>query len=485
MRRETAAEEPGVIRMRQPVRRAGTHRSHDHRRAQGYVSNGTRFGLGVVVLLLIMAIGAVSASAGARSMTRSEASAVLERPVGTAVPSGEAGAPGRLVPFGPDLVPDAVRAPGVAVGSTIFYDGFEGAPQWDQVLGDPTWAGTTYRSAAGQWSAYCAGSSINPPGPYYNNMSAWLVAGPFNLSNVTAATFQYMLNYATESDRDYVQAMVSLNGQNFYGYGYSGNSQGWKDNSIDLTNVPTLGDVCGYSQVWIAFMFESDSSIAYEGAYVDEVLVSGSAGGGASSLSLDASPLIVPYRGTVTLDGELRSVSSGALLPGQDIGWYWSQNDNIPRDWTFGATASSSTGFYSLPIGPIERRTYFVLEFAGDSQYDASESNFIKVMPRAKLTPPAIPSRVRAFMRITSWGTLKPRHAAGMGSHTKVYWQRFTGGRWRSVVSLYAQSYRNTPSETKYGVTLMYAPGRWRVQAVHKDIDHAATASAWRYFTAR
>jgi hypothetical protein len=108
-------------------------------------------------------------------------------------------------------------------------------------------------------------------------------------------------------------------------------------------------------------------------------------------------------------------------------------------------------------------------------------------MARAKLTPPAVPSRVPAGPKITSWGTLKPLHTAAQNrsSHTKLSVQRYSGGRWRPVVSLYAQSYRNTSSATMYSVGLRYAPGQWRIQAVHQDSDHAKTVSAWRYFTAR
>ena len=66
------------------------------------------------------------------------------------------------------------------------------------VSGDPTWAITTYRVAAGTYSSYCAGSAIAAPGPYVNNMSAWRIAGPFNLSTVSSATFLYNAYVATE-----------------------------------------------------------------------------------------------------------------------------------------------------------------------------------------------------------------------------------------------------------------------------------------------
>ena len=51
-------------------------------------------------------------------------------------------------------------------------------------------------------------------------------------------------------------------------------SQGWVDKTLDLSNIPTLGNLMGQSQVWVALVFSSNGSIAYpEGAYVDDVVV--------------------------------------------------------------------------------------------------------------------------------------------------------------------------------------------------------------------
>jgi len=203
-------------------------------------------------------------------------------------------------------------------------------------------------------------------------------------------------------------------------------------------------------------------------------------------LVLSANQLIVPYNGSVSFTGALSDATTGALLPNRDVIWDYSQSDDPLTDLTEGGTLVSSTGNFSFQVGPIVRRTSFMLFFPGDSQYKESVSDFVKIMSLAKLTPPAVPSRVRAGMMITSWGTLKPLHtpAQNKASHTKVYWERYTGGKWRSVVSLYATLYRNTSTETKYGVRMMYAPGKWRIRAVHQDDDHAKTTSSWRTFSA-
>ncbi|MCX6362818.1 MAG: carboxypeptidase regulatory-like domain-containing protein [Actinobacteria bacterium] len=178
----------------------------------------------------------------------------------------------------PTPTPTPTTSPTPPPSGVIFYDGFEGSTSAWTLEGDPTWAVTTYRAAVGQHSAYCAGSRIAPPGPYADNMNAWLIAGPFDLSAVSAATFQYKVYYKTQASVDLVKAFVSTDNKNFYGNVYSADSQGWIDKSMDLTAVPAgLGNVCGKSQVWIAFLFTSDASIVDEGAFVDEVkLLAGS-----------------------------------------------------------------------------------------------------------------------------------------------------------------------------------------------------------------
>jgi len=443
-----------------------------------------------------MVCAAASASAATPSMTGKAASAALERPVGAKALLAGTGATGSLPPFVPALVAPASGAPRVGSGVTIFYDGFEGGmANWSlwSASGTPAWATTTYRAAAGSSSAYCAGSQIPAPGPYANNMNAQMVAGPFDLSSVTSATFQYKLNYVTERDKDFVDAFVSIDNAMFYGTSYTGDSQGWGSDSIDLTNVYTLGNVCGKSQVWIAFFFVSDPAVTYEGAYVDEVSITaggGGGGGGEVILGLGAAPKTVPYHGTVYLAGALKEAASGSLLPNREVTWYAAQDDKITGSWFPQRTQISSTGEYSTDFW-IDRLTYFAINFAGDGQYSEGWSNWVKVMAQAKLTPPAVPSRVPAYALITSWGTIKPPHTAAQNkvSHTKVYAQHYLGGKWGRAIAFFANSYRNVPSsgdptETQYSLSIRWASGKWRIRAVHQDSDHAKTTSSWRVFTA-
>jgi hypothetical protein len=174
----------------------------------------------------------------------------------------------------PDLL--APWSPSVKGNGDIFYDGFEGPTYpWSvwSPAGTPTWAGTNYRAAAGSASAYCAGSTIAPPGPYANSMQAWMWTGPISLVGVTTATLEYQLYLVSEFEHDKLFVGVSLDDTNYYGTSWWGDSGGWMTDSVDLTNVPTLGNVCGQSTVYVAFVFESDLLTAYEGGYVDEVRI--------------------------------------------------------------------------------------------------------------------------------------------------------------------------------------------------------------------
>jgi hypothetical protein len=153
----------------------------------------------------------------------------------------------------------------------VFYEGFEGSGSAWAYRGSPSWATTTYRAALGQRSAYCVGSQFTAPGPYGSGVDSWMTAGPFDLSKATAAVLQFKLYMDTQLEADYIGWYVSIDGDEYWGRYWSGDSQGWTDVSMDLTDVYHLGNVCGRGRVWIAFIFESDASSGSEGAYVDEV----------------------------------------------------------------------------------------------------------------------------------------------------------------------------------------------------------------------
>jgi len=172
------------------------------------------------------------------------------------VPDGTAGGPRAVVPKSATL---------------LLHDSFEGGSSLWNVTGAPTWAATTYRASDGSWSAYCAGTWTTPPGYYYNNMNATMYTGPFNLTNATAAEFDWDMWLSSELNYDHQFAWVSVNGgATWNGIAFSGYIP-WTRYYLNLGNIPGYGSVLGYSQVWVAFTFTSDSTNVYEGSYIDNV----------------------------------------------------------------------------------------------------------------------------------------------------------------------------------------------------------------------
>ena len=158
------------------------------------------------------------------------------------------------------------------LATTIFSEGFEGIfPGSWTLYGSPTWDDESYRSLTGSWSGYCAGTSISPPGPYATDMNAWMVAGPFDLSNASDAELLFNFWNISELNYDYFSCMVSIDNSQYYGTRWSGTYDSWNSVNFDLTDVYTLGNVCGQPEVWIAFIFTSDYIVTYEGAYVDDI----------------------------------------------------------------------------------------------------------------------------------------------------------------------------------------------------------------------
>lgn len=158
---------------------------------------------------------------------------------------------------------------------TIMSEDFEGPfpGSWSRT-GNPTWGKDAYNPHTGTYSAWCAegGTAGVPPHCHYlNDMNSSMIYGPFDLSDATAAELNFYYWNKSEYDFDYFKWMASTDGNWFYGQVVSGDSGGWQYESFDLTDVYTLGDLCGESQVWIAFIFESDAYVNYEGAFIDDI----------------------------------------------------------------------------------------------------------------------------------------------------------------------------------------------------------------------
>ncbi len=246
----------------------------------------------------------------------------------------------------PEALGEIAPSEAAAGWTNIMTEGFEGAfPGTEWTLdGDPTWDETSYRAHSGSWSGYCAdgGSNrVDPPGPYPNNVRAWMVYGPFNLSDATDAELLFSHWTKTEPNYDYLFVGASINGANFYGTGYGGDwastCGGWcEEENFDLTDVYTLGNLCGQSQVWIAFKFHSDSSNTYEGSYLDDITLRKGDNGGdvphIDSLSPDHGPAHADELGSCDCAAD----STRVTINGSDFGS--AQGTSYVRFWRVDST---------------------------------------------------------------------------------------------------------------------------------------------------
>ena len=173
--------------------------------------------------------------------------------------------------------------------STIMTEDFEGVfpgEKWAVFYNETeplpaTWDKTNYRNHSGEYSVHCAASIIEtPPYSYVPNMNAWMVYGPFNLSEARDAELFFNHWTRTAGIPDYLFVGASVDGIAFYGVTYSGHwneycgGNGWCPGNFDLTDVYTLGNLCGYKKVWIAFAFISDSDNSNDdGAYLDDIVL--------------------------------------------------------------------------------------------------------------------------------------------------------------------------------------------------------------------
>jgi len=139
---------------------------------------------------------------------------------------------------------------------------------------DVDWGRSNHRASAGRYSIYCAGMGPAAPGdggPAPANTASWTFVGPFDLSETTAGTLTFDLWMRTEEFQDVFMWLVSTDGETYSGSARSTDTNGWQTITTDISNWGAAGNVIGEPEVWIAFVYQSDHSGLFEGAYIDEV----------------------------------------------------------------------------------------------------------------------------------------------------------------------------------------------------------------------
>ncbi len=187
----------------------------------------------------------------------------------------------------PTPTPSPTPTPGWrTIVKTTFEGGYPGFHSvWhafdgnDIQMGEYYWGERNCRPLDGNGSGWAVGAGYHgaqlPCGSDYPDWaSSWMVYGPFSLQGTTAADLHFNLWVNSERGVDGLCWLASVDNDHFYGYCGTGNSQGWTDRRLDLSNVPELGNLVGSTPVYVALAFVSDGSGHYpEGAYVDNVLL--------------------------------------------------------------------------------------------------------------------------------------------------------------------------------------------------------------------
>jgi len=151
------------------------------------------------------------------------------------------------------------------------YDGIDN--------GEYYWGKRDCRFYAGDFSGWAVGAgpdgaALSCGSNYPDKVNTWMIYGPFDLSDAAAAELRFKYWLDSDSGKDKFSWGASITGTHFYIYSVSGNSSGWKDQAMDLSNIHTIGNLLGEPQVWIALTFRSDESINLpEGVRVDDILL--------------------------------------------------------------------------------------------------------------------------------------------------------------------------------------------------------------------
>ncbi|MCK6625629.1 MAG: hypothetical protein L6R45_10690 [Anaerolineae bacterium] len=158
--------------------------------------------------------------------------------------------------------------------------------------GEQLWTDVPCVAHTGFWSGWPAGedglNGVNPCAPdfadYPNDVNAWLIYGPFNISGAQSASFNFYFNMITENPApcapDYCDFLfwgASTDGVNFSGVAAAG------DYTQNCDIFTQDGDFCFASldltplasapQVWVAFLFKSDADTTARGPFIDDISV--------------------------------------------------------------------------------------------------------------------------------------------------------------------------------------------------------------------
>lgn len=142
----------------------------------------------------------------------------------------------------------------------VFSDGFDDLGQWYVGSdGSDSWAITNLR-----YHSYLNSAKCTPDSNYDNNMNTWMYRYT-DLSPYSNAVLHFFIWQDSEEGYDYARVLAWYDSSWHELWSRSGTYDAWDEISID---VPVQTS-------YIGFQFYSDSSVNYEGVYIDDVVLTG------------------------------------------------------------------------------------------------------------------------------------------------------------------------------------------------------------------
>lgn len=162
---------------------------------------------------------------------------------------------------------------------------------------------TPHTGQFGGWShgGGAQGAALACDSSYPNNMLTWAVYGPFDLTGAPGATLSFYFRGRTEIsnqcafDRFFIGS--SVNGNDYTGDLLCGSWTGGPEANGYFRRELDLSSRLGQSQVWVAFVFDTDNSVTNTGIVLDDVALTT---GGSSATSTSTSTPTRTATGTPT-----------------------------------------------------------------------------------------------------------------------------------------------------------------------------------------
>ncbi len=211
---------------------------------------------------------------------------------------------------------------------------------------------------------------------YPDTLESSMVSGiSFNLTHVTQAEVR-MKVWTDLAPGDEICAMAARDAPapdddprwlDYYGVCRSGTSNGWEDLALDLSAVPTLGNLIGEEKIWIAVRFRANESESRPGGvYVDDLVVRLCPEGLTCDPALGHT--VIPNTPTGSI-GHYNAAVSEAALAVEDNGRVhaaWTGTLN-PHFDTFAFYATSADGVNWTPYNLLNYRMDYDPQLAVDN----------------------------------------------------------------------------------------------------------------------